>query len=76
MKSKPVKKKITVIYDYTSLKERKFRCKGVATVIQTETLLLCSASNLQLAERPFKRSPGATKGDAIGPVAVTPLSKC
>ena len=69
-------KKITLLYEYESIKERKFKCKGIATVGMTEQILLCSHGAFKLPEMMFANCPGSNKGPGVGPLKVTPYSKC
>ena len=65
-----VVRKITLFYDYESIKERKFRLKGVGTMAMTEGLLLASTAALRFPEFKYESVPGGSKDDTYGPMKV------
>jgi Skp family chaperone for outer membrane proteins len=67
IKGSKITKQITIVYEYDTIKERKFRSKGVGTMCMTETLLLTTSSILRLPEVKYENVPGGTKGSSYGP---------
>ena len=71
IKGSKTTQKTSLIYDYDSVKERKFKVKGsIGSMCQTETMLVTSHYPLKLPEFKYESVPGASKGSAYGPMKV------
>ena len=70
-------RKFMLVYDFDTLKARKFRQKGVGTLKQEETLLVVTHSlPLQVPAKQHTHYPGANGGSVIGPIKLQPYNKC
>lgn len=70
IKGPKITRNISLFHDDDTIKERKFRAKGVGTMCMTETLLLTSCVALKLPEFKYESVPGGSKGSAFGLVKV------
>lgn len=59
-----------IFYDEESLKDRKDKVRGLATLHQLEHLHIISKNGLQVPPRPRLKFSGTTTGDMLGPVAM------
>ena len=70
------KKVFTCVYTYDSVAARRLRVKGVATVCQTETLIVATAAPLVLPQKPHKHYHGQNTGSVISPIKLLPFQDC
>ena len=70
IKGPKIVRKITLVYDYDSVKERKFRVKGPGTMCMDEKMLLVSSSALKIPKFRYEAAPGASEGSVYGPMQV------
>ena len=71
IKGQKTTQKISLYYEYDSVKERKFKVKGtIGSMCMTETMLVTSSAPLKLPEFKYESVPGGSKGSAYGPMKV------
>ena len=74
---KPIEKKMfTCVYTFDSMVARKQRVKGVATINQTETLLVATTTPLLLPQKDHKHYQGQNTGSVVTPIVLEPFERC
>ncbi len=74
--SKYNKKLITVAYEEDTVRMRRGRAKGIATLPQTETLVCVAKDTISLPERSRKHFNGSNRGSLIAWVQLEPFTDC